>query len=57
MSFELFITFYQQVLLMTKGIFPYFNLKFKNNYEINMLSGVKYFDSKSKLSISKILQK
>ncbi len=42
---------------MTKGIFPYFNLKFESNYEINMLLGVKSFDSKSKLSISKISQK
>ena len=56
MLFELFITNYLQIQLLSKDIFPYWNLKFENNHKTAKHDVVLYYDSELECNIQKILR-
>ena len=55
MLFELFITIYLQIQLVSKDIFLYWNLKFENNHKITKQNDIFYYDSELEYNIQKIL--
>ena len=44
MLFELFITIKLQIELLSRDIFPYYNLEFENNYKIIKQGNILYRD-------------
>jgi len=56
MLFELFITIYLQIQLLSKGIFPYWNSKFENNHKLAKQNDILYHNSESEYNIQKILR-
>ena len=55
MLFELFITIYLQIQLVSKDIFSYWNLKFKNNHKLTKHNTVIYHNFELECNIQKIL--
>ena len=55
MLFELFITIYLQIQLLSKDIFPYWNLKFENNHKLIKQSNILYYDTELEYNMQKIL--
>ena len=56
MLFELFITIYLQMQLVSKDIFSYWNLKFENNHKLTKQNDILYYDSELEYNIQKILR-
>jgi len=56
MLFELFITIYLQIQLLSKDIFPYWNSKFENNHKLAKQNDILYHNSESEYNIQKILR-
>jgi len=56
MLFELFITIYLQIQLVSKDIFSYGNLKFQNNHKTTKQNDIFYYDSELEYNIQKILR-
>jgi hypothetical protein len=55
MLFELFITIYLQIQLVSKDIISYWNLKFKNNHKLTKHNTVIYHNFELEYNIQKIL--
>lgn len=56
MLFELFITVYLQIQLLSKDIFPYWNSKFENNHKSTKHNAVIYHNSELECNIQKIVR-
>ena len=56
MLFELFITIYLQIQLLSKDIFPCCNSKFENNHITTKHDEVNYPNSELECNIQKILR-
>lgn len=56
MLFELLITIYLQIQLLSKDIFPCWNSKFENNHKTTKHDAVIYHNSKLECDIQKILR-
>lgn len=56
MLFELFITIYLQIQLLSKDIFPYCNSKFENNHKLTKQKDILYHNSESEYNTQKILR-
>jgi len=56
MLFELFITICLQIQLLSKDIFPDYNLEFKNNPKLTKQINVMYYDYGLKYNVQRILR-
>ena len=56
MLFELFITVYLQLQLLSKDIFPYWNSKFENNHITTKHDTIIYHNSKLECNFQKIVR-
>ncbi len=56
MLFELFITVYLQIQLLSKDIFPYCNSEFENNPKLTKWIDIIYYDSGLECNMQKILR-
>ena len=55
MLFELFITVQLQIALLSRDIFPYYNLEIRNNYKTIKQENVLYYDFKLRCNTQEIL--
>ena len=56
MLFELFITIYLQIQLLSKSIFLYYNSEFENNPKLTKQIDIIYYDSGLECNMQKILR-